>query len=84
MGVMACQPSSHFSKAYHDGIHKSKFWESTFEDALDVCAKAARIASIVYHNCYKDVYIPIFYSFRTPKSQIPIELLIMAPTLPTC
>lgn len=41
-------------KAYQGGVHKSKYWESTFEDALDVCAKVSRIASIVYANKYGD------------------------------
>lgn len=54
MGVLACQPQSKFAKAYHDGIHKSKYWDPTFEDALDVCAKVSRIAAIIFHNCYKD------------------------------
>ncbi len=53
-GVLMCQPSSHFMKAYQSGVHKSKYWESTFEDALDVCAKVSRIASIIYHNKYGD------------------------------
>lgn len=53
MGVMACQPHSKFAKSYHDGIHKSKYWEPTLEDALDVCAKVSRIAALVYHNSYK-------------------------------
>lgn len=34
-------------------MHKSKYWEATFEDALDLCAKVSRIAAIVYHNRYK-------------------------------
>ena len=55
MGVLACQPSSKFAKAYREGIHKSKYFEPIFEDALDVCAKVSRIAAIVYHNCYGDV-----------------------------
>jgi citrate synthase len=55
MGVMACQPESKFAKAYKEGLHKNKQWESTFEDALDVCAKASKIASIVYHNSYGNV-----------------------------
>jgi citrate synthase len=50
MGIMACQPLSKFAKAYSHGVHKSKYWESTFEDALDVCARVSRIAAIVYHN----------------------------------
>lgn len=52
MGIMACQPQSKFAKAYREGIHKSKYWEPTFEDAIDVCAKASRVASIVFHNSY--------------------------------
>lgn len=54
MGVLACQPLSKFAKAYHEGIHKSKYWEPTFEDALDVCARVSRIAAIIFHNCYGD------------------------------
>jgi citrate synthase len=57
MGVLACQPQSKFAKAYHGGVHKSKYWESTLEDALDVCAKVSRIAAIVFHNIYGDVSI---------------------------
>ena len=52
MGVMACQPQSKFVKAYKDGIHKSKYWEPTLEDALDVCAKVSRIAALVFNNSY--------------------------------
>lgn len=54
-GILACQPSSKFAKAYNDGIHKSKYWDPTFEDALDVCARVSRIAAIIFNNCYKDV-----------------------------
>jgi len=54
MGVLACQPMSHFAKAYNEGIHKSKYWGPTFEDALDVCARVSRIAAIIFNNCYKD------------------------------
>jgi len=53
-GVLMCQPKSHFMKAYHEGVHKTKYWESTFEDCLDLSAKASRIAAIVYHNKYGD------------------------------
>jgi len=48
MGVLACQTHSKFARAYREGIHKSKYWEPTFEDALDVCAKVSRIAAIVF------------------------------------
>jgi citrate synthase len=51
-GVLMCQPDSHFVKAYQGGVHKTKYWESTYEDALDVCAKVSRIAALVFHNKY--------------------------------
>ena len=54
MGVLACQPKSHFMRAYQDGVHKTKYWESTLEDCLDLCAKVSRIAAIVYANKYGD------------------------------
>lgn len=53
-GVLMCQPQSKFAKAYHDGVHPSKYWESTLEDAVDLCSKVSRIAAIIYHNCYGD------------------------------
>lgn len=52
MGVMACQSNSKFAKAYREGVHKSKYWETTLEDALDVCAKVSRIAALVFNNSY--------------------------------
>ena len=54
MGVMACQPKSHFMNAYQSGVHKTKYWESTLEDCLDLCAKVSRIAAIVFQNKYGD------------------------------
>jgi len=51
-GVLICQPNSKFVEAYQGGVHKSKYWESTLEDALDLCAKVSRIAAIVYNNSY--------------------------------
>ena len=53
-GVLMCQPDSKFAKAYSSGVHKSKYWESTLEDALDVCARVSRIAALVYANKYRD------------------------------
>lgn len=51
-GVLVCQPSSKFVEAYTNGIHKTKYWEPTLEDCLDLCAKVSRIAALVYHNSY--------------------------------
>jgi len=54
MGVLACQPSSKFMQAYQSGVHKTKYWESTLEDCLDLCAKVNRIAAIIFANKYGD------------------------------
>ena len=83
-GILACQPGSKFAKAYHEGIHKSKYWDPTYEDALDVCAKVSRIAALIFHNCYKDVRFYLFlYIFRSRTSQIVIQISTMVPTSPT-
>lgn len=63
MGIMACQPLSKFARAYHEGIHKTKYWEPALEDALDVCARVSRIAAIIYFNCYKNVRSMRSYKF---------------------
>ena len=52
LGLQACQTEANFARAYSDGVHKSKYWESTYEDVLDVIAKLAPIAARVYRNTY--------------------------------
>ncbi|CAH8390706.1 unnamed protein product [Eruca vesicaria subsp. sativa] len=54
-GVMALQVESEFQKTYEEGaVHKSKFWESTFEDALNLIARVPVVASYVYRRMFKD------------------------------
>eukprot|EP00268_Persea_americana_P004738 TRINITY_DN1152_c0_g1_i7.p1 TRINITY_DN1152_c0_g1~~TRINITY_DN1152_c0_g1_i7.p1 ORF type:complete len:475 (-),score=91.63 TRINITY_DN1152_c0_g1_i7:352-1776(-) len=53
-GVMALQVQSEFQKAYDKGIPKSKFWEPTYEDSLNLIAKVPIVASYVYRRIYKD------------------------------
>jgi citrate synthase len=50
----ACQTESKFYDAYHKGIHKSKYWEDTLEDILDVIAKIPEIAALIYRCTYAD------------------------------
>ncbi|KAL0346412.1 UNVERIFIED_CONTAM: Citrate synthase, mitochondrial [Sesamum calycinum] len=49
-GVMALQVQSEFQKAYEKGIHKSKYWEPTYEDSLSLIAQLPIIASYVYRS----------------------------------
>lgn len=54
IGVLSLQTESEFDKAYEKGIHKTKYWEPTLEDALNLVAQIPRIAAIIYRNKYKD------------------------------
>ena len=52
--VLALQSGSKFAKAYHDGVKKDLYWESTLEDALDLTAKLPVIAAFIYRLKYGD------------------------------
>ena len=45
---------SHFAKAYADGIHKSKYWDATYEDSMNLIAKLPVVAATIYNNLYRD------------------------------
>ncbi|GAB4823211.1 hypothetical protein N2152v2_010257 [Parachlorella kessleri] len=51
--VLALQVESKFQKAYTSGVHKSKYWESIYEDSMDLIAKLPAIAALIYRNTYK-------------------------------
>ncbi|KAH7684355.1 Citrate synthase eukaryotic-type protein [Dioscorea alata] len=53
-GVMALQVESEFQKAYDQGIPKSKFWEPTYEDSMNLIARVPVVAAYVYRRVYKD------------------------------
>lgn len=54
LAVTALQHESAFAKAYQDGVPKSQYWDSCFEDSNDLIAKLPVIASRIYHNVFKD------------------------------
>ncbi|PVH98733.1 putative citrate synthase [Periconia macrospinosa] len=54
LAVTALERESSFAKAYAKGIHKSQYWEHTFEDSMNLIAKLPTIASKIYRNVYKD------------------------------
>mmetsp|Transcript_5151 Transcript_5151/g.7887 ORF Transcript_5151/g.7887 Transcript_5151/m.7887 type:complete len:463 (-) Transcript_5151:228-1616(-) len=54
IALSACQTDSQFAKAYSAGVHKSKYWETTLEDVLDVVAKMPEIAALIYRCTFKD------------------------------
>lgn len=54
LALLACQTDSKFAAAYSAGVHKSKYWEHTLEDVLDVIAKLPEIAALIYRCSFKD------------------------------
>ena len=54
MGVLSMQKDSKFAKAYREGVHKSKYWESYYEDSLDLMARLPRLAGLIFNNVFRD------------------------------
>ncbi|GJQ67437.1 hypothetical protein Trydic_g8292 [Trypoxylus dichotomus] len=52
--VTVLNSESKFVKAYTSGVHKTKYWEYTYEDSMDLIAKLPVIAATIYRNTYKD------------------------------
>ncbi|CAI7992294.1 Citrate synthase, mitochondrial [Geodia barretti] len=52
--ISAMQLESKFARAYAEGMPKTKYWEYTFDDAMDLIAKLPPLASVIYRNCYHD------------------------------
>lgn len=54
VGIMALQTESKFAKAYNDGVNKKEYWDSIYEDSIDLIAKLPRIAAYIYRRKYKN------------------------------
>ncbi|MBJ04878.1 MAG: citrate (Si)-synthase, eukaryotic [Flavobacteriales bacterium] len=52
IAILSLRNNSEFSKAYQKGIGKKDYWDSTFEDALNLIAKLPYIASYIYRRNY--------------------------------
>ena len=52
IAILSLRDESEFTKAYKGGVNKQQYWDSTFEDALNLIAKLPRIASYIYRRNY--------------------------------
>jgi len=52
--IMAMQPDSKFALAYQNGLHKSDYWDPTFEDSLDCIARLPGIAAAIYRRTFRN------------------------------
>jgi len=54
IALSACQTESKFAAAYSKGVNKTKYWEHTLEDVLNVLAKLPEISALIYRCTFKD------------------------------
>ncbi|CAI5526400.1 unnamed protein product [Closterium sp. Naga37s-1] len=55
IGVTALQSTSEFAKAYSSGsVHKTRYWEPVYEDAMNLIAGIPVIAAFIYRRVFKD------------------------------
>ena len=52
--ILALRNQSSFMKAYNSGVRKEHYWESTYEDAMNLIACLPSIASYIYRKLYKN------------------------------
>ncbi len=52
--VMAMQRESFFSKKYKSGLNKMEYWDSTYEDTMNLIAKLPEVGSYIYTKLYRD------------------------------
>jgi citrate synthase len=52
MAIASLQTESCFTRRYSEGIHKSEYWDPTYEDTMNVIARLPRIAAYIYRRTY--------------------------------
>lgn len=52
--IMTMQRESFFNRKYKAGLNKMDYWDSTYEDAVNLLAKLPEIASYIYAKQYRD------------------------------
>jgi citrate synthase len=50
--VTAMNTESVFAKKYAEGIHKSTYWQYTYEDSLNLIARLPEVAALIYRNTF--------------------------------
>ena len=56
--IAALNSESVFARAYSEGVHKTKYWDATYEDSMNLIAKLPVVAATIYNNLYRDGATP--------------------------
>ena len=54
IAIVSLQTGSVFAKRYAEGLHKSEYWDATYEDTMNLIAKLPRVAAYIYRRSYHD------------------------------
>lgn len=54
VAIMALQTESQFAKKYAAGLNKKDYWESVFDDSMDLISRLPRVAAYIYRRKYKN------------------------------
>lgn len=54
IAIMALQTESTFAKKYAEGMNKKDYWESTFDDCMNLISRLPRVAAYIYRRKYKN------------------------------
>jgi len=54
MAILSLHRESVFDLKYHEGVNKLDYWDSTYEDSLNLLAKLPEIAAYIYRKLYKE------------------------------
>jgi len=52
--IMTMQRESFFNKKYHTGLNKMDYWDSTYEDSMNLLAKLPEVGAYIYAKLYKE------------------------------
>lgn len=52
--VTAMNTDSKFAAAYEAGLHKSKYWDPTYEDIMNLIARLPEVAALIYRCSFED------------------------------
>lgn len=52
--ILALQTDSVFAKEYAGGVHKSQYWDGTYEDMMNLIARLPEVAALIYRCSYHD------------------------------
>lgn len=54
VAIASMQTESLFAKRYAEGMHKSEYWDATYEDVMNLIAKLPQVAAYIFRRTYFD------------------------------